>query len=109
MRRRHKTNKQKNKQKQNKIKKATKMTFNDLSDDLSTNAKSFADDASLFSEVRDINTSAAHLNNDLRRISNWAFQWKMSFNPDTSKQAQEVIFSDKLQKISHPSVYFNNN
>ena len=106
MQRRHKTNKQKNKQKQNKTKKATKMTFNDLSDDLSTNAKPFADDASLFSEVRDINTSAAHLNNDLRRISNWAFQWKISFNPDPSKQAQEVIFS---QKISHPSVYFNNN
>ena len=32
----------------------------------------------------------------------------MSFNPDPSKQAQEVIFSRKLQKISHPSIYFNN-
>ena len=32
----------------------------------------------------------------------------MSFNPDPSKQAQEVIFSCKLQKISHPSIYFNN-
>ena len=48
--------------------------FNDLSDDLSTNAKLFPDDTSLFSVVRDINTSAAHLNNDLRKISNWAFQ-----------------------------------
>ena len=56
------------------------------------------------SVVRDINTSAAHLNNDLR-----AFQWKMSFNPDPSKQAQEFIFSCKHQKISHPSIYFNNN
>ena len=55
---------------------------------------------------RDINTSAAHLNNDLRKISNWAFQWKMSFNPDPSKQAQEVIFSRKHQKIRHPSIYF---
>ena len=81
----------------------------DLSDDLSTNAKLFADDTSLFSVVRDINTSAAHLNNDLRKISNWAFQWKMSFNPDPSKQDQEVIFSRKHQKISHPSIYFNNN
>ena len=44
--------------------------INDLSDDLSTNAKPFTDDASLFSVVRDINTSAAHLNNDLRKISN---------------------------------------
>ena len=83
--------------------------INDRSDDLSINAKLFADDTSLFSVVRDINTSATHLNNDLRKISNWAFQWKMSFNPDPSKQAQEVIFSRKLQKISHPSIYFNNN
>ena len=83
--------------------------INDLSDDLSTNAKLFADDTSLFSVVCDINTSAAHLNNDLWKISNWAFQWKMSFNPDPSKQAQEVIFSRKHQKISHPSIYFNNN
>ena len=33
----------------------------------------------------------------------------MSFNPDPSKQAQEVISSRKHQKISHPSIYFNNN
>ena len=33
----------------------------------------------------------------------------MSFNPDLSKQAQEVIFSLKLQKMNHPSIYFNNN
>ena len=83
--------------------------INDFSDDLLRNAKLFADDTSFFSVVRDINTSAAHLNNDLRKISNWAFQWEMSFNPDPSKQAQEVIFSRKHQKISHPSIYFNNN
>ena len=83
--------------------------INDLLDDLLTNAKIFADDTSLFSVVCDIDTSAAHLNNDLRKISNWEFQWKISFNPDPSKQAEEVIFSRKLQKISHPSIYFNNN
>ena len=33
----------------------------------------------------------------------------MSFNADPSKQAQEIIFSRKLRKISHLSVYFNNN
>ena len=80
--------------------------INDFSDDLSTNAKFFVDDTSLFSAVRDINTSAAHLNNNLRKISNWAFQWKMSFNPDPSKQAQEVIFSPKHQKKSHRSIYY---
>ena len=33
----------------------------------------------------------------------------MSFNPDPSKPAQEVIFSRKLKTVPHPSVTFNNN
>ena len=32
----------------------------------------------------------------------------MSFNPDKSKQAQEVIFSRKTEKIIHPPTIFNN-
>ena len=32
----------------------------------------------------------------------------MSFNPDPSKQTQKVIFSHKIQKTFHPSIYFNN-
>ena len=32
----------------------------------------------------------------------------MSFNPDPSKQAQEIIFSRKKMKSTHPNVYFNN-
>ena len=32
----------------------------------------------------------------------------MSFNPDPTKQAQEVIFSRKLKKPLHPSITFNN-
>ena len=31
----------------------------------------------------------------------------MSFNPDLSEQAQEVIFSLKAIKASHPAVFFN--
>ena len=33
----------------------------------------------------------------------------MSFNLDLNKQAQEVIFSRKLKKVSHPPLPFNNN
>ena len=32
----------------------------------------------------------------------------MPFNPDVSKQAQEVIFSKRAQKLFHPTVLFNN-
>ena len=38
----------------------------------------------------------------------WAYQWKMSFNPDVSKQVQEVIFSKKAQRLFHPTVLYNN-
>ena len=62
--------------------------INNLSGDLSSKAKFFAYDTSLFSVTHDIITSANELNNDLKKISDWAFQWKMSFNPDPSKQAQ---------------------
>ena len=49
-----------------------------------------------------------NLNDDLKKVNKWAFQWKMSFNPDLNKQAQEVIFSRKLNKPDHPSLNFNN-
>ena len=44
--------------------------INDLSDNLSSNPKLFADDTSLFSVVHDINQSGINLNDDLEKISN---------------------------------------
>ena len=82
--------------------------INDLSVNFISNPKLFADDTSLFSVVQDITLSAKNLNDDLKKINKWAFQWKMSFNPDPNKQAQEVIFSRKLNKPNHPSLNFDN-
>ena len=46
----------------------------DLSRDLFSKAKFFAEDTSLFYMVHDMNTSANKLNNDLTKVSNWGFQ-----------------------------------
>ena len=81
---------------------------NDLSHNLSSTVKLFADDTSVFSIVHDIDSSTKQLNDDLKKISEWAYQWKMSFDPDLSRQAQEVIFSCKSSGVDHPSVTFNN-
>ena len=43
--------------------------INDLSDNLTSNAKFFADDASLFSVVHNVNTSAKELNDDLKKVN----------------------------------------
>ena len=53
-----------------------------------------------FSVIHDSSTTRNELNDDLVKISNWAYQWKMSFNPDPNKQAQEVIFSIKTKKLN---------
>ena len=45
--------------------------------------------------VNDINTSVSDLNENLEKIGNWAFKWKISFNADPNKQDQEIIFSWK--------------
>ena len=70
--------------------------INDLPDGIISMCKIFADDTSLFSKVLDINKSVTELNTDLEKISQWAYQWKMQFNPDPNKQANEIIFSQKL-------------
>ena len=66
--------------------------INDLPDNIQSTCKIFADDTSLFSRVFDKYKSQSVLTNDLQVISNWAFQWKMQFNPDSNKQAQGYIF-----------------
>ena len=83
--------------------------INDLSDSLTSNPKLFADDTSPFSVIHKISSAANYLNSDLIKISNWTFQWKMKFTHDSNKQAQEVIFSRKTNKIDHPPLYFNQN
>ena len=53
--------------------------INDLSDNLTSNAKVFADDTLLFSVVHYVNTSAKELNDDLKKVNGWGFQWAFQF------------------------------
>ena len=59
--------------------------------------------------MRDLNTSAIEINDDVKKIEAWAHQWKMNFSPDPLKQAQEVIFSRKRNKPRHLGIIFNGN
>ena len=68
--------------------------------------ESFADDTSLISIVTNPTLSAFELNSDLKVIENWAYQWKMLFNPN--KQAIGMLFSRKSVDQNHPPLFFNN-
>ena len=69
--------------------------INDLTDNISSDMRLFADDSSLFTNVVGIDQTQEKLVKDLDTISAWAYQWKMVFNPNVTKQAIEVIFSCK--------------
>ena len=76
--------------------------INDLENGIKSTVKFFSDDNVIFSVVHNPILSATELNHDL--ISKWAYQWKMSFNPEANKQAVEMLFSQKVNKINHPHI-----
>ena len=76
--------------------------INDLERNIKSNIKLFADDTMLYSIVKDPAISANNLNHDHDIIQQWAYQWKMEFNPDPTKQATEVLFSCKKSSPNHP-------
>ena len=81
--------------------------INDLTDNISSEMRLFADDASLFTCAKGVTQTNDKLEKDLLTVTQWAYQWKMVFNPDITKQATEVIFSCKNKKPVHPDLRFN--
>ena len=56
-----------------------------------------------------VGESKKKLKLNLEKTSEWVFQWKIHFNPDPNKQANEVIFSRKSKVSFHPLLTVNNN
>ena len=75
--------------------------INDLTENIASGIKLFADDTSLFSVVETENETAQALNSDLEKIRTWAWQWKMKFNAD---KTEEVLFSCKRNKPTHQTL-----
>ena len=78
-----------------------------LKKNIKSNVNIFADDTMLFSVVNNPAISGNELNHDLKVICQWAYQWKMIFNPDLDKQATELLFSCKKNSPNHPSLFFH--
>jgi hypothetical protein len=81
--------------------------INDLTENIKSQMRLFADDSSIFTPVKNVTDTHEQLVEDLKTVSTWGHQWKMVFNPDITKQAVEVIFSVKKKKPYHPDLDFN--
>ena len=78
--------------------------INDIVVGLKSDARIFADDTSL-SKVVNCPNAFQDLNHDLTLIQNWAYQWRLAFNPEPSKPpVEKKNFEGK--KTSSPSSSF---
>ena len=55
--------------------------INDIVNDIGSHIRLFADDTSLYIVVETPDDAAELLNTDLRKITTWAEQWLVTFNP----------------------------
>lgn len=79
--------------------------INDITVDISTNIRLFADDTSLYIIVDDPVTDSQRLNFDLQCITDWADKWLVNFNPS---KTESLIISRKLNRPVHPPLNMKN-
>ena len=77
---------------------------NDIIVDIESQILLFADDTCIFEPVTDENTSIVKLNNDLNRLSVWAKQWLVNFNPSKTKF---MVFSKKVTNTLYDPLYLD--
>ena len=73
--------------------------MNDIVNEIESDILIFADDTSLMASGSDPAETAAQLNRDLGKISQWATRWKVTFN---AKKSKDIIFSNKCLNNSPP-------
>ena len=67
--------------------------YNDLTKDSTSAVNLFADDMSLFAVAHDPETISIYLSQEWTKMFQQAYQWKLLFYRDTSKESQEIVFS----------------
>ena len=76
--------------------------INDLTENIRSNIKLFADDTSLFINVEDPVQSALVLNDDLLTIKSLPDQWLVNFSAEKTK-----LMARSFRSIDHPNIIFD--
>ena len=79
--------------------------INDLTENIKSNIRLFADDTMIYAEVDDPKITSDLLNSDLERINNWSKRWLVNFSPEKTRT---LTFSTRRTKQIYPDLYLNN-
>ena len=78
--------------------------INDIADNLSSLTRLFADDSSISSSSHNLSVIENELNSDLTKLSKWAKDWLVTFNPN---KTDIMLFTNRFVDI-FPNVLFDN-
>ena len=81
------------------------LCINNIVKDLKSNIRLFTDDTSLFLVVENPLSAAQILNSDFDKITKWAKDWLVSFNPI---KTETMLLSRRLLQHAHPALYMLN-
>ena len=79
--------------------------INDITENIQSHIKLFADDTMLYLDVEDHTKAAQILNQDLQNIYAWSQKWLVNFN---AKKTESLIFKTKTVKQQHPPLFLHN-
>ena len=77
--------------------------INDITENVRSPIKLFADDTSLYITFDDIEEATYQLNQDIETVKLWADQWLVSFNPHKTKPLLVTL----KRNIATPPLFFN--
>ena len=77
--------------------------INDITENIGTNIRLFADDTTLFIDFNDEVEAVNNINSDLATINKWAEQWLVSFCP--SKTESLLVSLKKRKDLPPPSTF----
>ena len=75
------------------------LCINDIVKDIGSNNRLFADDTSVYIIVDDPVAVAELLDLDLDKITKWAEEWLVKFNPN---KTESLLISRKINRPFHP-------
>ena len=78
--------------------------INDIVHEIHSKIRLFSDDTSLYIIVDFPDSAAQILNLDLDRISKWAKDWLVSYNPE---KTESLLFTRKINRVFHPTLYLS--
>ena len=79
--------------------------INDITSEVTSNIKLFADDTTIYVTVDDPAQASDQLNRDLDSISNWAHQWLVTFSPP---KTESMLITFKTRNQPHPPLFLEN-